>query len=172
MTYNENLQHSLENILDMDRSMISLKSTDFDVLALFFEDEEAIIHELKQFHLNLESKLTELLRIEIKSHQLRKLPIGFYDSFRKVIVSLNEESSDALENKELISYLGLKKQKARLESSFKVFFQSRWEKIAVIAQYDLIQDDLTFLSNHEKEAALELEALYRKFFNQFIGGEQ
>jgi len=55
-TYEGNLQHSLENILYMDRSRISLKSTDFDVLALLSGDEEAIIHGLKQFHLNHEDK--------------------------------------------------------------------------------------------------------------------
>jgi len=121
---------------------------------------------------NVESKLIELLRIEVKSHKLRKLPIGFYASFRKVIVSLDQECNDALESNDITSYLRLKEQKARLENSFKVFYQKRWEKIAALAQYDLNQDDLSSLSNQEKAAVLEFKALYSKFFNQFTGGEQ
>jgi len=50
-TYSGNLLNALENILYRDRSRQSLKSTDFDVIALFSGDEEAVIYGLKQFHL-------------------------------------------------------------------------------------------------------------------------
>ncbi len=121
---------------------------------------------------NVASKLTELLRMEIKSKKLHKLPIGFYDSFMKVAVSFEAEAEDALERQDITTYIKLKEQKLELEKEFKVFFQRRWEKIAALSQYDVDQETLSVLSSPEKVSILEFKAVYAKYFNQFIGGEQ
>ena len=121
---------------------------------------------------NVASKLTELLRMEIKSKKLHKLPIGFYDSFRKVAVSFDSEAEDALERQDITAYIKLKEQKLELEKDFKVFFQRRWEKISTYALYDIDQETLSVLSSPEKAAILEFKAVYAKYFGQFMEGEQ
>lgn len=55
-TYDGDLQHALENILYMDRSRNTLKSTDMDVLRLFSGDEESARTGLRTFHLEHEDK--------------------------------------------------------------------------------------------------------------------
>ena len=121
---------------------------------------------------NVASKLTELLRIEIKSKKLHRLPVGFYDSFRKVALSYDVDANDALERRDITTYIKLKDQKSDLEKEFKMFFQRRWEKIAALSQYDVDQETLSVLSSPEKVSILEFKAVYAKYFNQFIGGEQ
>ena len=121
---------------------------------------------------NVASKLRELLRMEVKSKKIRKLPAGFYDSFRKVAVSFDSEAEDALERQDITAYIKLKEQKLELEKDFKMFFQRRWEKIAALAQYEIDQDDLTVLSSYEKASILEFKAVYGKYYGQFVGGEQ
>ena len=121
---------------------------------------------------NVASKLTELLRMEIKSKKLHRLPVGFYDSFRKVALSYDVDANDALERRDITTYIKLKDQKSDLEKEFKMFFQRRWEKIAALSQYEVDQDLLSALSSHEKASILEFKAVFSKYYGQFIGGEQ
>ena len=121
---------------------------------------------------NFPSKIDELFRIEIKSKQLHKLPVGFYDSLRKEMESYDLEIKNALERKDIEAYVGLKEQKSEFVKNFRMFFQRRWEKIASLAQYDIDQELLMVLSSYEKAAAFEFKTIYNKFYDQFVGGEQ
>ena len=119
---------------------------------------------------NVETQLKGLLRVEITSRKLRKLPTGFYDTFRKTMESIDQEIEDLRERGGLQEILSLAEEKRSIESDFQAFFQRRWEKVASIAQYDIDQEDLSSLSSYEKAAILEFKAVYAKYFSQFAGG--
>ena len=121
---------------------------------------------------NIQDEIVNLMRIEIKTKKIRKLPTGFYDSFRKILGEYEVEATAALENKDLTNYLRIREEETRLKIDFKVFFQRRWEKISSYAPYDVDQETLSVLSSPEKASILEFKAVYAKYFNQFIGGEQ
>ena len=121
---------------------------------------------------NIQDEIVNLMRIEIKTKKIRKLPTGFYDSFRKILGEYEVEATAALENKDLTNYLRIIEEETRLKIDFKVFFQRRWEKISSYAPYDVDQETLSVLSSPEKASILEFKAVYAKYFNQFIGGEQ
>ena len=121
---------------------------------------------------NIQDEIVNLMRIEIKTKKIRKLLTGFYDSFRKILGEYEVEATAALENKDLTNYLRIREEETRLKIDFKVFFQRRWEKISSYAPYDVDQETLSVLSSPEKAAILEFKAVYAKYFNQFIGGEQ
>ena len=121
---------------------------------------------------NIQDEIVNLMRIEIKTKKIRKLPTGFYDSFRKILEEYEVEATAALENKDLTTYLRIREEETRLKIDFKVFFQRRWEKISAYAPYDVDQETLSVLSSPEKASILEFKAVYAKYFNQFIGGEQ
>ena len=121
---------------------------------------------------NIQDEIVNLMRIEIKTKKIRKLPTGFYDSFRKILEEYEVEATAALENKDLTTYLRIREEETRLKIDFKVFFQRRWEKISSYAPYDVDQETLSVLSSPEKASILEFKAVYAKYFNQFIGGEQ
>ena len=121
---------------------------------------------------NIQDEIVNLMRIEIKTKKIRKLPTGFYDSFRKILEEYEVEATAALENKDLTTYLRIREEETRLKIDFKVFFQRRWEKITAYAPYDVDQETLSVLSSPEKASILEFKAVYAKYFNQFIGGEQ
>ena len=74
-TYEGNLLNALENILYMDRSKQSLKSSDPEVLALFSGDEETVIYYLKQFHLKHPDKSTVI-------HTGKCLEVKVFDLFK------------------------------------------------------------------------------------------
>ena len=73
-TYEGNLLNALENILYMDRSKQSLKSSDPEVLALFSGDEETVIYYMKQFHLKHPDKSDVI-------HTGKCLEVKVYDLF-------------------------------------------------------------------------------------------
>ena len=76
-TYLTFFQHALDNIFYMDRSRISLKSTDRDVLEIFSGDEKAVIQGLREFHLRHQEKSVTIhdgFGLEVKVFDLFKYP--------------------------------------------------------------------------------------------------
>jgi len=118
---------------------------------------------------NIESQLTDVLRIENKTRRLQKLPAGFYDSVKAAFESVDAEANDALEREDINLYGSLRMERSKLENNFMAFFQKRWEKIAAISQYDLDQSLISSLSSQEMAAALEFKAVYSKYYNQSVG---
>lgn len=121
---------------------------------------------------SLPARIRELQRAEILTKKLRKLPPGFYDAITKVMSEIAEDASNALENRDLESYLHLKEEMNTLEKGFRWFFQVRWEKIALYSMYDLNQEDMAVLSSYEKAALLEFKSVYDRFYGKITGGEQ
>ena len=73
-TYTASLQHALDNICYRDRSRISLKSTDRDILQLFSGDEKAAAQGLRDFHLRHHNK-------SVAIHEEGKVEIKIFDLF-------------------------------------------------------------------------------------------
>lgn len=74
-TYTASLQHALDNICYRDRSRISLKSTDRDILQLFSGDEKAAAQGLREFHLRHHDK-------SVAIHEEGKVEIKIFDLFK------------------------------------------------------------------------------------------
>ena len=74
-TYTASLQHALDNICYRDRSRISLKSTDRDILQLFSGDEKAAAQGLREFHLRHHNE-------SVAIHEEGKVEIKIFDLFK------------------------------------------------------------------------------------------
>ena len=73
-TYTASLQHALDNICYRDRSRISLKSTDRDILQLFSGDEKAAAQGLREFHLRHKDE-------SVTIHEEGKVEVEIFDLF-------------------------------------------------------------------------------------------
>lgn len=74
-TYSTSLQNALDNLFYRDRSRISLKSTDKDVLGIFSGDEKAVIQGLREFHLRHQDK-------SVTIHDVNVLEVKVFDLFK------------------------------------------------------------------------------------------
>jgi len=74
-TYTASLQQALDNICYRDRSRISLKSTDRDILQLFSGDEKAAAQGLREFHIRHHNE-------SVAIHEDGKVEIKIFDLFQ------------------------------------------------------------------------------------------
>jgi len=121
---------------------------------------------------NIRDELLSLLRMEIKSRKIHKLPTGFYDSYKKILNEYEQECERAIEEKAIDEYLRIKEEKTRLENDFRDFLNRRLEKICSSSPYEVDRDALAVLSGPEKALMLELQAILSRYSSQFLGGEQ
>jgi len=121
---------------------------------------------------NIRDEILHLMRVEIKTKKIHSLPIGFYDTVRKILDEYEIEKKNAMENRDIEKYLSTNTEETALKNEFRWFLQKRWEKLAAYAPYDVDQETLAVLSNPEKAAILEFKAVYSKYLAQFLGGEQ
>ena len=73
-TYSTSLQNALDNIFYRDRSRISLKSTDKDVLEIFSGDEKAGLQGLREFDLRHQDR-------SVTIHEGSGLEVKVFDLF-------------------------------------------------------------------------------------------
>ncbi len=120
---------------------------------------------------NVRTELRDMLRVEVKSRSIRKIPGDFYTRFQKVVSDLRRQSDEALENKDIQQYMIIKEQLANTEMDFKAFFERRFEKIAMLSLYDIDQDLLSRLTQEEKASIAEYRSVSEKYSRILQEGE-
>lgn len=120
---------------------------------------------------NVKTEILDLVRIEMSSRKIGKLPPGFYAKLQRVLAQIKEEKNARLAESEISEYIALNLQEKDIQSNFKALFEKRFEKLAGMSVYNLSEDILSRMTQEEKAAYTEYRFVTERYFKILTEGE-
>ena len=120
---------------------------------------------------NVKTEILDLVRIEMSSRKIGKLPPGFYAKLQRVLAQIKEEKNARLAESEISEYIALNLQEKDIQSNFKALFEKRFEKLAGMSVYNLNEDILSRMTQEEKAAYTEYRFVTERYFKILTEGE-
>ena len=120
---------------------------------------------------NVKTEILDLVRIEMGSMKIGKLPPGFYAKLQRVLAQIKKEKDAWLTEGDISEYIALNVQEKDMQSNFKALFEKRFEKLAGMSIYNLSEDILSRMTQEEKAAYTEYRFVTERYFRILTEGE-